>query len=323
MQSASDTAPAYGEAWCTHHPITPQDRIAMDQMRSLTAPFKGKLRGVAARAQFDAMMSRAVVAPAGVTFRQASVGGIAGWWCEPSEVASDAVILHAHGGWFTWGSAEVFRNFIGHIALSTRATAFVPDYRLAPEHPFPAAIDDLHACYLGLIESGVKSIAVTGDSAGGNLALLLLARISTLSPADRRVVASVVLSPVTDLALKGPSWDSRANADPYFLRDQVEELIQAYLGNRNPTDATASPLYGNLAGLPPVRAHVGDDEVLLDDSRRYVARAVAAGVDARLDVWEGMPHGFVGSVGQMEAASEALAAIGAFLSQHIAAAPNA
>jgi epsilon-lactone hydrolase len=125
---------------------------------------------------------------------------------------------------------------------------------------------------------------------------------------------------VTDLAMTGSSWESRASADPYFVRDQAEELIRAYLNGHGPADPMASPLYGDLAGLPPIRVHVGDDEVLLDDSLRYVERAVAAGVDAKLDVWEGMPHGFLGGVGHLEATSQALGAIGAFLSMQFAAA---
>lgn len=124
---------------------------------------------------------------------------------------------------------------------------------------------------------------------------------------------AVVLSPVTDLALTGESFESRAEADPYFVRSQVAGLVRSYLGESDPKNPLASPLDGNLAGLPPVRVHVGDDEVLLDDSRRYVERAVAAGVDAKLEVWMGMPHGFVNSVGNLHAADEALRAIGTFL----------
>jgi monoterpene epsilon-lactone hydrolase len=228
------------------------------------------------------------------------------------------VILHAHGGWFNWGSAESFRHFVGHIARSARAKAFVPDYRLAPENPLPAALDDVHACYLGLVESGARSIALTGDSAGGNLALVLLALVSARSFISRPAVGAVVLSPVTDLAMKGASWESRKTADPLFVREQAEELVRAYLNGRDPADPAASPLYGDLAGLPPVRVHVGDDEVLLDDSIRYVERAVAAGVDAKVDVWEGMVHGFLCSIGQLDAAAQALDAIGAFLSKQLA-----
>jgi acetyl esterase/lipase len=292
----------------------------MSQMRAVSEPNKGKLRGTAARAPFETIIGR-VMPPDGVSCRPDTIGGVAGWWTEPTDAHPGAVILHAHGGWFNWGTAGSFRHLVGHISRTARAKAFIPDYRLAPEHPFPAAVDDMRACYQGLLDSGARSIALTGDSAGGNLALVLLAEITTQSPTSS--VGAVVLSPVTDLAMTGPSWESRATADPVFLRDQAEELVRSYLAGRDPTDPLASPLYGDLANLPPLRIHVGDDEVLLDDSLRYIERAVAAGVDARVDVWEGMPHGFVGSIGRLDAASQALGAIGAFLSKQFAAAGNA
>jgi len=196
--------------------------------------------------------------------------------------------------------------------------AFIPDYRLAPEHPFPAAVRDAEACYRGLIQSGIKKIVLTGDSAGGTLALVLLS-IATKQAASGGVVpvAAVVMSPVTDLALTGESFETRAEADPYFIKSQVVGLVRSYLGESDPKNPWASPLYGDLTGLPPVRVHVGDDEVLLDDSRRYVERAVAAGLDAKLDVWMGMAHGFVNSVGHLQAANQALSAIGAFLSEQL------
>jgi acetyl esterase/lipase len=131
-------------------------------------------------------------------------------------------------------------------------------------------------------------------------------------------VGAVVFSPVTDLALTGESFDTRAEADPFFTRTQAAGLIRSYLAGADPKNPLASPLYADLKGLPPVRVHVGDDEVLLDDSRRYVERAVAAGVDAELDVWTGMPHGFVTNVGELNAAAEALNASGAFLSERLA-----
>jgi acetyl esterase/lipase len=123
----------------------------------------------------------------------------------------------------------------------------------------------------------------------------------------------VAISPVTDLALTGESYQTRAEADPYFTKSQVAGLVASYLGHANPKNPLASPLYGDLTGLPPIRVHVGDDEVLIDDSHRYVERAVAAGVDAELDVWMGMPHGFVTGVREFDAARQALNAIGAFL----------
>ena len=320
MKSAPTAAPAR-ESWLTFHPLTARDRTAMTALRTVVGPNKGKLRGPAARAPFDAIIGR-TIAPEGVTFREDQVGGISGWWCEPAEALPGAAILHLHGGWFNWGSSSAYRHLVGHIARSARAIAFVSDYRLAPEHPFPAAIEDAQAGLRGLAERGIRRIAVTGDSAGGNLALSLLPLAAAKKGTGTRPVGAAALSPVTDLALSGSSWQSRAQADPYFVREQAEGLIRAYLNGHDPRDPIASPLYASLSGLPPIRVHVGDDEVLLADSQQFVERAVAAGVDARLDVWEGMPHGFVGGVGQMEAAAGALEAIGEFLSSRLVSCPT-
>jgi epsilon-lactone hydrolase len=287
-------------------------------MRAIVEPNKGRLQGTAARVPFDAIMEHVAV-PEGVTFEAGTVGGIPGWWCRPHTAQAGAVVLHIHGGWFHWGSAKAYRNLVGHLALHAGVVAFAPDYGLAPEHPFPAATEDVRASYFGLLELGYKKIAVTGDSAGGNLALGLLISLKA-SESNNLVVpiAGVALSPVTDLSLSGASWTTRAAADPYFTQSQAAELVRSYLDGADPSNPPASPLYADLAGLPPILVHVGDDEVLLDDSVRFVDRALAAGVDARLDVWEGMAHGFHGSVGLLKASTQAIQQIGSFLSQRLA-----
>jgi epsilon-lactone hydrolase len=290
----------------TIHPLSKEDSVAVAALRSVVAPMKGKFEGIAGRGMFNDIMERVAV-PEGVTFEAGTVGGIPGWWAKPARAQEGAAIIHVHGGWFIWGTAQAFRNFAGHIALSAGADAFIPDYRLAPEHSFPAAVRDLEACYRGLVDQEITKIALTGDSAGGNLALVLL---STASVAP---VGAVVFSPITDLALTGETYNTRAEADLYFTKSQAAGLVRSYLGVSDPKNPLASPLYADLTGLPPIRIHVGDDEVLLDDSRRYVENAVAAGVDARLDVWMGMPHGFVTNIGGFNAATQALKASGAFL----------
>ena len=304
-------------SWSATHPTTAEDKVAMEALRTMVEPLKGKLQGTAARPPFDAIMEH-VPAPEDVSFEADTVGGISGWWCRPGNAQSEQVILHLHGGWFNWGSAKAFRNLVGHIAASAGANAFIPDYGLAPEHVFPAAVRDVESCYDGLIERGFARIAVVGDSAGGALALILLRLVTARNTADGVIpVGAVALSPVTDLTLSGQTWKTRAVADPYFIESQARELIRSYLSGADPTAPQASPLYGDLAGLPPVRLHVGDDEVLLGDALRYVARAVDAGVDARVEVWQGMPHGFVSGVGKLVAANQALAAIGAFLARRL------
>src|SRR6266566_8311787 len=297
--------------WLTVHPLSPEDALGATALRASVAAFKGKLAGTAARGPFDAVMER-VAAPTDVTFAADTVGGISGLWAKPARPRKGAAIIHLHGGWFNLGTARAYRNFVGHIAASAGADAFVPDYRLAPEHPFPAAVEDVEACYRGLVDKGITKIALTGDSAGGNLALVLLSIAGAQAP-----VGAVAISPVTDLALSGESYETRAEADPYFTKSQVAGLVASYLGETDPKNPLASPLYGDLSGLPPIRVHVGDDEVLLDDSRRYVERAIAAGVDAELDVWMGMPHGFVTGIREFDAARQALNAIGAFTAERL------
>jgi epsilon-lactone hydrolase len=302
----------------TRHPISAEDKAAMAAMRAVVGPNKGRLQGTAARAPFNAIMEQ-VAAPAGVTYETDTVGGVSGWWCRPEGSQPGEAILHIHGGWFNWGTAQAFRHLVGHIAARAGVDAFVPDYRLAPEHPFPAAVEDVRASYFGLVERGYSKIAVIGDSAGGNLALGLLVFLAADRPASGVApLGAVALSPVTDLLLSGASWNTRALADPYFTRPQAMELVRSYLNGHDAGDAIASPLYADLSGLPPIRVYTGEDEVLLDDSIRFEERAAAAKVNARLDVWEGMVHGFLGGIGQFAASAEALDLIGAFLTERFA-----
>jgi epsilon-lactone hydrolase len=275
--------------------------------------------GCEARGQFDALMES--VSPRGdVTFEADTLGGVRGLWVNPADRRSGEAIVHLHGGWFNFGSAKAYRHLVGHIAGRAGARAFIPDYRLAPEHPFPAATDDVLACYQGLAETDVHRIALTGDSAGGNLALVLASRVTGEANSINVTLAGVVvLSPVTDLTVSGATYETRADADPLFTRPQIAELVHSYLGSGDARDPLASPLHGRHSGMPSTRIHVGDDEVLLDDSLRYVERAVAAGVDARADVWMGMPHGFPASIGRLKAAAQALDAIDAFLAERLQA----
>jgi epsilon-lactone hydrolase len=296
------------------HPLDPKDAAVTAAIRTMANSAKGVIQHAAeAREQFNAFME-SVLPRDDVTFEAGVLGGIQGIWVYPANWRSDEAIIHLHGGWFNFGSAKAYRHLVGHIAARAAARAFIPDYRLAPEHPFPAATDDALACYHGLAGSGVNRIALTGDSAGGNFALGLAARV-TREPAsiNAMLVGAVALSPVTDLTLSGATYDTRANADFFFTRQQVAALVHSYLGGADAKHPLVSPLNEQLTGIPAIRIHVGDDEVLLDDSLRYGEHAVAAGIDARVDVWMGMPHGFPASIGKLKAAARALDAVGAFL----------
>jgi len=296
------------------HPLDPEDASVVAPMRAALRAVKGMRAETSnARAQFDTLMER-VPPPGDVTFETGSLDDIAGLWVHPASRRPGEAIFHLHGGWFNFGSAKAYRHLVGHIAARAGASAFVPDYRLAPEHPFPAAVDDALACYRAIEASGISRIAITGDSAGGNLALVLASRVTAGAVSAKTTLVGVAaVSPVTDLTLSGRTYGTRADADPLFTRPQVAELVRFYIGRADANDPLASPLLGHFSGLPPIRIHVGNDEVLLDDSRRYVERAAAAGVDAQLEVWTGMFHGFVASIGMVKAATLALDAIAKFL----------
>ena len=299
------------------HPLDPQDAAVASAIRTMAAPAKGTQRGIEGRPQFDALME-GVEPRDDVGFQKDTVGGIAGLWVHPTKPRAGAAILHLHGGWFNFGTANAFRHFVGQIVARAKTSAFIPDYRLAPENSFPAATDDVWACYRGLTKQAHHRIALTGDSAGGNLALGLASRVVATSPEPTSPLVGVaVFSPVTDLALSGDTYRTRAEVDPFFTRSQVAQLVHSYLGQAEPRDALASPLYGTLVGLPPICIQVGDDEVLLDDSLLFLKRAVSAGVNARLDLWMGMPHGFVINVGKFRAAGLALEVVSKFLADKL------
>src|ERR1700730_1473899 len=185
------------------HPLDAEDAAITAAMRAMLSSSKGVRQGIEARGQFDAFMES--VSPRGdVTFEADTLGGVPGLWVHPANWRSDEAIVHLHGGWFNFGSAKAYRHLVGHIAARAGARAFIPDYRLAPEHPFPAATDDVLTWCPGRGGSGVRRIAVTGDSAGGNLALVLASHVTgDAGSANATLVGSAVLSPVTDLTLSG------------------------------------------------------------------------------------------------------------------------
>ncbi len=297
----------------THHPLSPDDAAAIAGMRQAMAAQKGKYIGPAARQSFEAQKNG--VQPAKCETVPGSVGGVSGWWCHPLDPRPEAALIYYHGGWYMLGTAESFRNQASHYAVRTRTSTFIPDYRRAPEAPFPAAYEDALAVYRGMTDKGLQKIALVGDSVGGALSLLVLAAAAR-EPGERtRPLGAVAISPTTDLTLSGASMTTRAEADPIFTRDMVANFVTAYLDGADAADPRASPLYGSLKGLAPVLIDVGDDEILLDDSVRFAERATAEGVEVILGVWAGMPHTFPGLIGKVSAATAAVEAECAFLNK--------
>jgi len=295
----------------TYEPLAAEDEPVVAALRAATLPRKGAILGPEARPFFDAMRA-ATPLPPGVRLEPDTVGGVPGLWCRPADARAGRALLFLHGGGYMMGSAEAMTGYAGQLAIRARADAFVPDYRLAPEHPFPAAVDDAFAVYRALASQTDAELALAGESAGGGLTVALLTLIRA-EPALRSPAGAAVMSPWVDLTLSGSSYANRAEADPIFTQEALRALAAKYLQGHTAEDPRASPLRADLSGLPPLRIDVGDDEVLLDDALRLAERAGSAGVLVTGAVWAGMPHVFQAQVGRLSAARRALDAAGEFL----------
>jgi acetyl esterase/lipase len=255
-------------------------------------------------------------APRGAKFTAGNVGGIAGEWASAGGEEA-GTLLYLHGGGYFACSPATHRSITG--AYATRGLkVFAPDYRLAPEHPFPAAVDDALAAYRALLAGGIapETLAIGGDSAGGGLALatLLGAKAAELPmPA-----CALLFSPWTDLAGTGASLQTNRKRDAMLVSDKLLDGASFYLNGADPTNPLASPLYGDLAGLPPLLIQVGDTEILLDDSTRLATAARAAGVTVNLKIWPNMPHVWQVSQVFLPEARAALDEAAAFAKAHLA-----
>lgn len=225
--------------------------------------------------------------PRGVIFTPATIGGVPGEWAEPKAGGTRGTMLYLHGGGYVAMSPRTHRAVTGAFARRG-LRVFAADYRLAPEHPFPAALDDAAAAWRGLRAQVEGPAFVAGDSAGGGLTLALLLRLRDLGA--RLPDAACAFSPWTDLAITGASMVGNAERDPLLVSKGIETIAVAYCGATDPRDPLVSPLYGDFSGLPPLMIAVGDTEILLDDALRVAERARAAGVRVDLRVARDMPH---------------------------------
>jgi epsilon-lactone hydrolase len=255
--------------------------------------------------------------PRGTSIDPVDAGGVPAEWVIAPGADSDRVLLYLHGGAYQIGSPGTHRHMVGLLSGAARARVLSVDYRLAPEHPFPAAVDDAVAAYRWLLAAGTDRsvLALAGDSAGGGLALASL--VALRDAGEPMPAAAVVMSPWTDLALTGESLQTRADVDVLIKPGGMAETAQAYLAGQDPRHPYASPLYADLHGLPPMLIHVGDAEVILDDSTRLAARARAHGVDVTLEVWEEMPHVWHAFAGMLPEADQAIERIGSWLTERI------
>lgn len=257
--------------------------------------------------------------PEAVTARTITLGGRGALDLRIAGDAGAGVLLYLHGGGYVVGSARTGASLAAQLTKRTGTRTVSLDYRLAPEHRFPAAVDDGIAAYRELLDTGVRPehLVVAGDSAGGGLAIatLLAARDAGLP----QPAAAAVFSPWADLTLSGPSMRAKHGVDPLFTRERLRTYAAAYLGDHHGTDDLASPLFADLTGLPPLLVQVGSHEVLLDDAVRLAGAAGAAEVPVTLEVTSGVPHVFQNFTGALDDADEALDRCASFLSQHLRA----
>ena len=256
--------------------------------------------------------------PADTEMVRGQLGGIAALRVATPRSRVDRHILFLHGGGYVTGSPTLYRHIIWRLASAARARIAAIDYRLAPEYPFPAALDDAVTAWHGLLDEGADSrlAVVMGDSAGGALALALALRLRDAgAPLPAALVA---LSPWTDLALTGASLRNNAAADPIGNAAVAASLASCYLAGADPRDPYASPLYGDPAGLPPTLLQVGSDEILLDDSVRMADRMRRAGCEVALEIWPRMPHVWHAFAPAIPEALRAIARVGEFARQHTA-----
>jgi monoterpene epsilon-lactone hydrolase len=243
------------------------------------------------RAGLDALVGyfRALDFPDGVEQTETLAGGVPGFWFTPKAARADRAILYLHGGGYVMGSVATHRSLIGRIASTSGVRCLALEYRLAPEHPFPAAIEDACAAYRGLLARGIapSAIAIAGDSAGGGLALGCL--VALRDAGDPLPAAAVCLSPLADLELSGDSA-ARDVDDPLVDRAGTLLMAAAYLQGADPRDPRASPVHADFEGLPPLLIEVGTREILLDDALRVARSARDAGVDVTLERGEGLTH---------------------------------
>lgn len=250
--------------------------------------------------------------PEGISIKKFNIDHIQTEWMIPPDAAADEMIYYLHGGGYMMGSIDTHRSLAAKLSLESGSKVLLIDYALAPENPYPAALNDSLKVYEWLTQNGYKSVSIiiAGDSAGGGLALS-----TVIAARDKGMVVPaglVLLSPWTDLAGTGESMSTKAKKDPILSAKTLPKIAQWYAGDIPLDDPRVSPLYADLSGLPPMLIQVGTSEILLDDSIRLAERAKAAGVEVELDVWQGQMHVWQMLWQRLPSARKAIEKIGIF-----------
>lgn len=267
------------------------------------------------RARMERSTQQFLKTPKGISIQPVQAGGVPAEWVIDESSSPNRVILYFHGGGYTTGSPLTHRDLTGRLARASQARVLALNYRLAPEHPYPAAVEDALAAYHWLTEQGVepKQIVLAGDSAGGGLALALC--LSLRESNQPQPAAVVCISPWVDLSMSGESVTARAKLDPVIDVVQLYAHGQRYAGQNDLRLPLISPLYADLRGLPPLLIHVGSHEVLFSDATQLAEHARACGVDATLYVGEGLWHVWHIYASFVPEAQQAIEAIGKYVRQ--------
>lgn len=254
--------------------------------------------------------------PSKTKVKKITFNSISAEWICANEAHDDRVILYLHGGGYNICSPNTHRELAAHISMASGAKVLLPDYRLAPEQPFPSALEDATSAYRWLLDTGLTSenIAIAGDSAGGGLSI---ATSISLRDAGEPSPASIAcISPWTDLEMSGNSINTHAEIDPMLNLQSMKIMASNYIGEGDPRSPLISPIYADLKGISPLLIHVGSDEMLLDDSKRIAEKAKSAGVDVTLKIYDQMWHAFHLNARLMPEAKNAIEALGSFIRKH-------
>ena len=253
----------------------------------------------------------------GVETETCDFRGLRSEWLTPKGAADGKLLLYLHGGAYIVGGCGTHRQLVSHIAAAAGIRALLPEYRLAPEHPFPAAIDDVIGVYRALIADGytAENIVMAGDSAGGGLVMAML--LSLRETGDPLPAAACLLSPWLDLASTGESMATRAHRDPWFKPEDMSIIASHYSDKSKFREPLVSPVYADLSGLPPLYIQVGEDEILLSDSTRAADKIREAGGKVDIEIWPDMWHVFQVFVHQMPESRAAICKVGEFVRRMI------
>ena len=268
------------------------------------------------RAGMEAFTTAAPL-PEGVDFDPVDAGGVPAEWTRGAGASDDRVVLYFHGGGYVMGSVATHRGLTAGISRAAGARVLSVDYRLAPEHPYPAAVEDGVAAYRFLREQGVApgQLAVAGDSAGGGLTIATL--LALREAGEPLPACGVCISPWVDLTQGGESMETKADEDPLVGREILQQMADAYVADGDPRAPTASPCFADLAGLPPLLIQVGTAETLLDDARSLADRAKTSGVDVVLEEWDQMIHVWHAFALLLPEAKQAIDRIGQYLKEKL------